>query len=144
MRLTEIFLRLGSSLVGWMMLGAYVLWLAAAGRIACDGDPDSLYLLLLYAAPVAVIFTQMTKLTRTIPYVHRTMRWIAVLPLLLLPGAAMTIYGAARSAYTDGSGPCGTGDASVWFHTWPVVQLAAVIVCTGIVVRSWRAIVADG
>ena len=91
MRFAEVFLRLGCSLVGWMVLVAYVLWLAVAGRVACDGDAIALYRLLMYAAPIATLLTLMTGLTRSMPEIHRLMRWIGVLPGLLLPNAVITI-----------------------------------------------------
>ncbi len=51
MRFAEVFLRLGSALVAWMMMYAYFLWLAAVYVVACGADGDEMHRLLLGLAP---------------------------------------------------------------------------------------------
>lgn len=138
MRLAEVFLRIGCSLVGWMILVAYVLWLAVAGHAACDGDPVELYRLLLFAAPIASVLTLMIRLTHPLPEIHQMMRWIGIFPALFVPNATMTIIAAFRAAYVSATGPCGIGSAPTWFGAWPIVQAIALLACLAIVVFNWR------
>ena len=54
MRLSEVFLRLASALVAWMVIYAYVIWLAALHAIGCGPDGDEIFRLLLGMAPLAL------------------------------------------------------------------------------------------
>ncbi len=56
MRFAEVFLRLGTSLVAWMMLYAYIVWLAALNSLGCGPDGDEMHRLLLGMVPVACGF----------------------------------------------------------------------------------------
>ncbi len=139
MRFAEVFLRIGCSLVGWMILITYVVWLAVAGRIACNEDAAELYHLLLFAAPIAMFLALMIRATRVLPEIHRTMRWIGLFPALFLPNAVITIGTAARSVFVSGTGPCGIGLAEGGFPVWPVVQAIALLGIVALVVINWRA-----
>ena len=54
MRFSEVFLRLGVSLVSWIVLYAYLLWLAVAGKVGCGPDGDEVFRLLLGLAPLGL------------------------------------------------------------------------------------------
>ena len=41
MRFSEVFLRLGSTLVAWMVLFTHVIWLGALGGMGCGPDGDA-------------------------------------------------------------------------------------------------------
>ena len=137
MRFSEIFLRLGCSLVGWMVVTAYFLWLAVAGRVGCDGETGELFRLLLFAAPVAAAMAFLTRATQPMPEVHRMLRWIGVVQLLLLPFALVTVWNVAQIAYFESPSACSPDTFQGPMRYWPVVQVVAVIVCLRIFARMW-------
>ena len=138
MRFAEVFLRLGCGLVGWMVLVAYFLWLAVSGRVGCEASGDDLYRLLLVAAPIAAILSLLTTATRPMPEVHAILRWIAVLPALLLPLIVIALSRVAQSVYSAGEAVCGPGPVPMWQTLWVPVQVTAFVVCVAVIVRSWR------
>ena len=138
MRFAEVFLRIGCSLVGWMILIAYVVWLAVASRIACTDDAADLYNLLFFAGPVAMFLALMIRATRVLPEIHRTMRWIGVFPALFLPNAVLTIVAAYRSVFASGAGPCGIALTEAGFPVWPFVQTISLLGITALLVINWR------
>jgi hypothetical protein len=118
MRFAEVFLRLGCSLVGWMVVIAYMLWLAVTERVGCGADGDQLYRLLLYAAPAAAALAFLTNATRPMPEIHNILRWIALLPGLLLPFILQAGWRFGRSVLIDGQAIC-SGDAPpAWQLAW--------------------------
>jgi hypothetical protein len=137
MRFAEIFLRLGTSLVGWMILIAYFLWLAVAGRVGCDADGDQLYRLLLFAAPLASALAFLTSATRPMPEIHDILRWLGLLPAVLLPFALFTIWRFARRVVVEQHAVCGAAEPAGWQLLWPPLQLVAVLVCSVILIRMW-------
>ncbi len=138
MRFAEVFLRIGCSLVGWMILIAYVVWLAVAGRIACTDDTVDLYNLLFFAAPIAMFLALMIRATRALPDIHRTMRWIGVFPALFIPNAVLTITAAAKSVFASTTGPCGIGLTEGGFPIWPVIQAISLLGIVALLVINWR------
>lgn len=137
MRFSEIFLRLGCSLVGWMVVTAYFLWLAVAGRIGCDGETGELLRLLLFAAPVATALAFLTRATQPMPEVHEMLRWIGIVQILLLPFALATVWDVAGVVYFGRESACATQTFEGPMQFWPVVQIVAVIVCLRIFARMW-------
>lgn len=138
MRFAEVALRIGTGLVAWMIVFAYFLWIAIAGRVGCDADRESLFALLLAAAPAAVIGTVLIGATRPLPEVHRIVRWLGAGPALLLPFVAyslMLVWGSidAVSGYS-----CDAGPAPIWQAYWFPVQVAAVLACAILIYRNWK------
>jgi hypothetical protein len=137
MRFAEVFLRLGCSLVGWMVIIAYSLWLAVTDRVGCGADGDQLYRLLLYAAPAATALAFLTHATRPMPEIHDILRWIGFLPGLLLPFILVAGWRFGRTVLIDGQAICGGGPPPAWQLVWLPVQLAAVLVIIGFIFRMW-------
>lgn len=136
MRFAEVFLRLGSALVGWMVLVAYFLWLAVSGRVGCEASGDDLYRLLLVAGPVAAILSLLTTVTRPMPDIHTILRWIGVLPVLLLPLIVIALWRFGQSVFVAGEAICSAGPPPLWQTLWVPVQATALIVCVVIVARG--------
>ncbi len=138
MRFAEVFLRLGCSLVAWMMLYTHFVWLTALGNIGCGPDGDELHRVLLGLAPVTVGCAFLLRMTRPFMEIHRILRWLA------LPLAAFMLAGTyqafliARSVYATGLAICSTSDAAAWHQIWGPVQLLAVIVGTAMLIGVWR------
>ena len=77
MRFAEIFLRLGCSLVGWMLLYTYIVWLAALHAMGCGPDGDAMHRLLLGLAPFTAAMSLLLRLTRPMPEIHRIVARLA-------------------------------------------------------------------
>lgn len=138
MRFSDVFLRLGSALVAWMMLYTHFLWLAALRSIGCGPDGDELHLVLLLLVPVTVGFALLLRVTRPLEEVHRILRWLGLpLAALMLTGGYQVVV-ISRSVYTTGLAICSTNEAAAWHQFWGVAQLLAIIVSAVMIVRVWR------
>lgn len=133
MRFAEVFLRLGTALVGWMMLFTYALWLAAAYVVDCGADGDEMYRLLLGLAPFTVAFAFAIRVTRPFGDIHRMLRWLAVpLGLVLLLGLR-TLWAVAGRVYSAGTGVCASGPPGLLDQAWVPAQLATILAVTVLV-----------
>ena len=71
MRFAEVFLRLGSSLVAWMMVFTYLVWMAALHAMGCGPDGDEMHRVLLGIGPLALAMALALRSTRPFPDIHR-------------------------------------------------------------------------
>ena len=60
MRFAEVFLRMGTALVAWMMLLTHFVWLAVLHVIGCGPDGDEMHRLLFGLAPFTILFDDAT------------------------------------------------------------------------------------
>lgn len=137
MRFAEIFLRIGSALVAWMVLYAHLLWLAALRTIGCGPDGDEIYLLLLGMVPLSCGASLLLGVTRPLPEVHSMLRWLAVPLLLLLPLALRSTWAVIVPVHVHGEPICGAGDVPAWEVLWAPAQLLTLGLVTAMVLRSW-------
>ena len=135
MSFAEVLLRLGTALVAWMVVYAYLLWLAALRVSGCDADGDALWRLLLGFAPVAAALSPLVGATRPLADVHRILRWASAPLLLLVPLAAVAIWPTWQRATVAGLDVCAAAPADAWQVWWAPAQLLAVLV---ILVVVWR------
>ncbi len=138
MRFAEVFLRLGTSLVAWMMLYAYMVWLAVLFRLGCSADGSEMHALLLGMAPASCAFAALLKVTRTFPEVHAMLRWLAFGLLLLLPFAAYSVWGVLETVSLGGSAICSAQEPSGWQKLWVPVQIIALAWIGYVVAREYR------
>jgi hypothetical protein len=134
----ELFLRLGTALVAWMVLIAYFLWLAAVRVSGCSPDGDALWRLLLVFAPLASLAAPLVGSTRPLDDVHRILRRGWVVLALLVPLALASVWATLQRATLSGLEICGGGEAPAWQVWWAPVQLAAMAVIGVLVRRAWR------
>jgi hypothetical protein len=143
MRFSEVFLRLGSTLVAWMVLFTHVVWLAALGRIGCGPDGDELHLVLLWFVPFAAGFSFLLHMTRPFPEIDRMLRWLGV------PWAGLAVAGiygnwwSTIAVYSSGHGICADADFVPWHMIWGPVQLIGLAVVGLMVLRVWRHVSAN-
>ena len=135
MKFAEVFLRLGSSLVAWMMLYAYVLWLATLNTLGCGPDGDEMHRLLLGMAPAAFGFALLLRVTRSMPEVHSIIRWLAAPLLLLMPLALMSIWKVFARADVESLSICSNNAAVLWERAWAPVQLLSIILIAYLLMR---------
>ena len=138
MRFAEVFLRLGSSLVGWMLVYTYAVWLAALHEMGCGPDGDEMHRLLLGIAPIAIAVTFLLGLTRPFPDIHRTLSWLGAPLALLLPFMVRNTWTVFGRSNLDALAICSAESAAVFDQFWAPAQLLATFVIVAQVVRIWR------
>lgn len=138
MRFAEVFLRLGTSLVAWMMLFAHLLWLAALYVTDCGPDGDEMYRLLLGLAPFSCGFAYLLRVTRPFVEIHSMLKWLAVPLLLLLPFALRSVWQALHTANLNSQALCGANELTTWQSLWAPAQILTLIFISYMVFKVWR------
>ena len=124
MTFIEMFLRLACSLVGWMVVFAYCLWLAALRIVGCGPEGDEFWRLLLGMGPLAAVFALLTNTTRRLPSLHQVLRWGVVPLILLVPLAWVAAWSTFSTVNLEGRGICAATAQIGWHRWWAPVQLA--------------------
>lgn len=138
MRFSEVLLRLGVSLVGWLVLYTHFLWLAVAGKVGCGPDGDEVFRVLLGLVPLTIGCALLIRASRTLGDVHRSLRWAGLPLLVLLPFDLIAVWQVGESVYFAQGSICADGPAAVWERLWAPAQLLALIVVLVIVSQMWR------
>lgn len=138
MRFAEVFLRLGCSLVGWMLVFTFVVWLAALHVMGCGPDGDEMHMLLLGLAPVACGCALMLRMTGAFPEIHRMLSWLGVPLLLLLPLVLRNIWTVFSRTNIEGLAICTAADPATWQRIWAPAQMCAVVCIALLVLAVWR------
>ncbi len=138
MRLSEVFLRIGSSLVGWMIVYAWFIWLAVADIAGCGAEGDEIYRLLLGMAPIAAGSALLLRVTRPFEDIHRMLRWLAVPLALLLFKTLPVIWSVFNDVNLGGNSICAGSTRSGWQVAWAPVQAVVTVVCAFMVALVWR------
>jgi len=136
--LIEMLLRLGCSLVAWMVIYTYCLWLAVLRVTGCGSDGDEFWRLLLGLAPFAAGFAAVLGASRRMPDLHRILRWGFVPLVLLIPLDLIPVWTTFAAVNLAGEGICSASAASQWQLWWAPLQLATLIVIILFTVRAWR------
>ena len=137
MRLSEVFLRLASALVGWMMLYAYFVWLAALRNIGCGPDGDEMYKLLLGIVPFVICGGFALRLVRPLPEIHGMLRWLALPIGLLYPFALAHIWSVWRQVNRGFASLCGAQEAESWQLMWAPIQVLTLAFIGWALARLW-------
>jgi hypothetical protein len=127
LRFAEVFLRLGSGLVAWMMLYAWVLWLAALHSLACGPDGDAMYRLLLGTAPLAIGAVFMLRVTGPLQEVHAILRWLGLPLLLLIPFCLRSVWDVVAAVHLQSVGLCSELPPPAWQYLWSPLQFAVLL-----------------
>lgn len=143
MRFAEVFLRLGSALVAWMVIYAHMLWLAVLFRLACGPDGDEMHRLLLGLAPFAIGASFALRATRTLEEIHSMLRWLAVPLLFLLPFVGRSIWQAVDATVTNEAAFCADVPPSTWQVIWAPIQIFTVALILYGSYRVWRSVAND-
>lgn len=143
MRFAEVFLRLGTALVAWMVLYAHFLWLAALYAMGCGPDGDEMHRLLLGLVPITCGAALALRVTRPFAEIHSMLRWLGVPLLLLLPFAIRSVWHTFRGANLDAAAICAGGPPTTWQLAWSPVQVATLVLVSYMVVRVWRTVARD-
>ena len=140
MRFAEVFLRIGSALVAWMVLYAHFSWLVALSVIGCGPDGDEMLRLLLGLAPITVGMAVLLHATRPFPEIHSMLRWLGVPLLLMLPFSLRSIWLVFSMVVYDSTAVCAASPPPTWQLIWAPVQLIVVGVVSYCVIKVWRTV----
>ncbi|XOV84962.1 MAG: hypothetical protein ACFHXK_07520 [bacterium] len=136
MSLPEMLLRLGTSLVAWLVIYTHLIWLGTLRIIGCNSDTDELWRLLFGFAPVVFGFSWLLSNSRKLTEVHQIIRWF-VLPLFLLVPLAIIPIWQAFLQTTLYDNPICEVEPMPWWHTlWAPIQI---VIVGWILFMSWRA-----
>ena len=138
MRFAEVFLRLGTALVAWMMLFTHVVWLAVLSKTGCGPDGDELHRLLLGLAPFTCAFAYLLRVTRPFAEIHSMLRWLGVPLGFLVLLALRTAWGVAHRVNVEGLAICGPGAPAAWQQAWAAAQALTLLVVATLAVREMK------
>lgn len=145
MQFAEVFLRLGVALVGWMVIYAHFLWLAALHAMGCGPDGDEMHKLLLGLAPFTIGLSFALRATRPFDEIHRILRWLGVPLILLTPFAIRSVWQVLQSVYVTGASICAAAaPPGTWENVWVPAQCGTLILVLFMIFRVWRSVWIDG
>ncbi len=122
MTVAEILLRIGCTIVAWLMMYTHCLWLAILPRVGCASDGDELWRVLLGMVPITLLFSLLLGAANKVASVQASLRWGAAPLLLLVPLALMAIW-PTFSASTLNDAPICSLPAKGWHLWWGPIQL---------------------
>ena len=143
MRFAEVFLRLGSALVAWMVIYAHFLWLAVLFRLSCGPDGSEMHMLLLGLAPITVGVSFVLRATRPFNEIHSMLRWLAIPLVLLAPLIVRSIWLAVETVIINESSFCANEPPSFWEIVWAPAQIVTVSLVLYMAYRIWRSVADD-
>ena len=142
MRPAELFFRLGSALVGWIVVYAYLLMVAVIPRSSCSLTNDGLWLPTLYMAVLVAVCVPLMQLGT---FLRESLRWLAAPLVLLWPLALLAVLPYVNEATVDGKHVCAVLNPSFapdsqpgWHRLWAPAQLLALAAVAWSVWRYWR------
>jgi hypothetical protein len=138
MRFAEVFLRLGCSLVGWMLVYTYIVWLAALHAMGCGPDGDAMHRLLLGLAPFTAAMSLLLRLTRPLPDIHRILARLGIPLVLLLPFVLKNIWVVFSRTNLGGLAICVEGPPAGVHEFWAPAQFLTICVLAWLVIQVWR------
>lgn len=143
MQFAEVFLRLGSGLVAWMMLYAHLLWLAALHAMGCGPDGDEMHNLLLVLAPITIGTAFVIRATRPLHDIHGILRWLGIPLFLLMPFALRSTWDVFVRVNQESLAICGPGTPGGWQPYWAGLQVLTLTVVTYMVLNVFMSVKAD-
>lgn len=122
MSLAEVLGRLGSAVVAWLCIYAWLIWTATLRVAECKTSGDDLWALCLGFGVLATLVSPAINLTRQLSEVHQVIRQF-VWPLVLLAPLALMPLGSAWLGSTFNDAPlCTFAPAGNWHGWWAPLQ----------------------
>lgn len=134
----EVLLRLGCTMVGWMVIYAYCIWTATLRVVACTANGDEMWRLLLGFAPLAIGFAFTLSAVAKLPEVHKLIRMLALPLVVIIPLALWPIWTTLEIATLQGLPICKESPAGAWQAWWAPIQLFTMLIVANFVFRAWN------
>lgn len=138
MSLPEMLLRLGTSLVAWLVIYTHLIWLGTLRMVGCNSDADQLWRLLFGFAPIAFGFSWLLTNSRALKEVHQIIRWFVLPLIVLVPLALIPIWQTFSKTNLDGAAICLVTPMPWWHTSWAPLQTIAVAWIVFMAWRVWR------
>ncbi len=136
----SVFLRLGITLVAFMVLIFHLLLTALVAQLKCNGDDPGIWVLTFFSATIAFFFALTLLAARPLQSVVQTLKWgclpvVGLLPFSLI--AVLPILGAS----TLGGEPICSGTSAyanlLWQRAWAPVQVGLMLLIAVQAARFW-------
>ena len=137
MRFAEVFLRLGASLVGWMVVFTYLVWMAALHAMGCGPDGDQMHRVLLGVGPLALVMALALRSTRPFPDIHRMLGHLAWPAALLGLFGLKNVWTVFERTNLGGLAICADTAPSTFQMSWAPAQFF-IVLALGVVLFMMR------
>ena len=136
----SIFLRLGITLVAYMVLVFHLMLLALVPQLKCNGDEPAIWVLTFFTAAIAFIFALCLLASRPLKSIVQMLRWgclpiVALWPFALI--AVLPVFGGS----TLGGAPICPGISAysnlVWQQAWAPLQMGLLLIIAVQAGRYW-------
>ena len=127
MGFSEILLRLGSHLVGWLIIYSHLIWVAVIPQITCGPEGEELFRLSLGFSPLVIVASLILGLANKLETVVESLRWLALPLIFLLPLVIKPVVAALETSTFGGLGLCEPVPATFWQLAWAPVQTVVII-----------------
>ncbi len=137
MLVAEVLLRIGCTVIAWLIMYTHCLWLSIIPAVGCQSDGDALWRLLLGFAPVTLLFGFLLNTSRKVGSVHENLRWGVAPLILLIPLSVKAIWPTLMESTVGGLAICGENTAW-WHYWWAPIQLLVLAFIATMAWRAWR------
>jgi hypothetical protein len=128
MQFSEVLLRLGCNLVGWLIIYSHFIWLGVIPEVGCGTEGAELYRLALASCPVVILASILLGLAHRLTAVVDYLKWLALPLIVLIPLSISPIAGAMETATLGALDFCGLVPAADWQRAWAPVQIATLTI----------------
>lgn len=136
-QLPDLLLRVGCTMVAWMVIYAHLLWVAVLPNTGCT-DGDALWRLTLGFAPVALGFALLLRAVHVLPEIYNTTRYFALPAFLLVLLAARAVATSFTTNTLNGASICDIMPSPAWHAWWAPVQVVVLALLALQIYRAWR------
>ncbi len=136
----SIFLRLGITLVAYMVLIFHLMLVALVPKLKCNGDEPAIWVVTFFTAVIAFIFALSLLASHPLKSVVPMLKWGCLPVVGLLPFSlfgVLPVFGAS----TLGGAPICPGISAysnlVWQQAWAPLQMGLLLIIAVQAIRYW-------
>jgi len=138
----NVFLRLGCTLVGFMVVFGHLLWLWILPQIDCAVDGHAFWYALFWMSIPTLIFAALLLASRPLTSVVGGLKWLCIPVIGLLPLALLGVWPTLQATTFGGAAICPHPDnynpSMTWQIMWGPLQLIVLSAIGVQAIRYWR------
>lgn len=138
----NVFLRLGCTLVAFMVLFGHLLWISILPKIDCATDGHALWFALFWMSIPTLIFTALLLASKPLTAVTSGLKWLCIPVILLLPLALLGVWPTLQDTTFGGAPicehPANFNSSMTWQVWWAPLQFVVLTAICIQTVRYWR------